>query len=162
MDQPPATQSKPTWQSTPRKIETLEVDQVFVFGSNLAGIHGTGMAKLAEEHGWAQWHKSLGMHFGDTGKSYAIATKDFDILKFKNTDPIKFQVSLFLWTTKTLKELAFLVTTLVSGRPYDFKPDQIASLFFGNLSKEEFSDQYPNVWLPAEFWSWNKKPCNLI
>lgn len=31
--------------TTPRNIQQLQTNQVFVFGSNLAGIHGKGAAK---------------------------------------------------------------------------------------------------------------------
>ena len=48
--------------------------EVFVFGSNLAGIHGAGAAKVARELFGAQ----QGIGQGLNGNSYAIATKDKD------------------------------------------------------------------------------------
>ena len=47
-------------------------DQVFVFGSNLAGRHGKGGAAVAKEHFGAQ----PGVGAGRQGQSYGIPTKD--------------------------------------------------------------------------------------
>ena len=44
---------------------------VFVFGSNLAGIHGGGAARYAREYKGAQ----MGVGEGRTGQSYALPTK---------------------------------------------------------------------------------------
>lgn len=44
---------------------------VFVFGSNLSGIHGAGAAKYALQHCGAVWGRGVGMQ----GQSCAIPTK---------------------------------------------------------------------------------------
>lgn len=46
--------------------------EIWVFGSNLAGIHGAGAAKVAIDKFGAVWGQGLGLN----GQSYAIATKD--------------------------------------------------------------------------------------
>lgn len=46
--------------------------EVFVFGSNLIGIHGAGAAKVAYEKYGAVWSRGFGL----MGRSYAIPTKD--------------------------------------------------------------------------------------
>jgi hypothetical protein len=46
--------------------------EIFVFGSNLAGRHGAGAAKIARERFAAQY----GVGKGRTGFTYAIPTKD--------------------------------------------------------------------------------------
>lgn len=46
--------------------------QVFVFGSNLAGRHGKGAAKIAVE----KFGAVMGIGRGVAGKTYAIPTKD--------------------------------------------------------------------------------------
>jgi hypothetical protein len=52
---------------------TIPTDgEIFVFGSNLAGRHGAGAAKIAREKFGAHY----GISFGMTGQSYAIPTKD--------------------------------------------------------------------------------------
>lgn len=48
---------------------------VFVFGSNLAGIHGAGAAAYAHTVMGAQW----GVGEGRTGNAYALPTKDAQI-----------------------------------------------------------------------------------
>lgn len=47
-------------------------NMIFVFGSNLAGIHGAGAADTALHLHGAEW----GVGAGLVGKSYAIPTKD--------------------------------------------------------------------------------------
>lgn len=44
--------------------------QIFVFGSNLSGIHGAGAARAAHQHYGAAWGVGEGM----TGESYALPT----------------------------------------------------------------------------------------
>lgn len=56
--------------TTPEDIQKLEKGQVFVFGSNLAGNHAGGAAKLAAEKFGAQ----MGCGEGLFGKSYAFPT----------------------------------------------------------------------------------------
>lgn len=46
-------------------------NMIFVFGSNLAGIHGGGAARYAREYRGAQ----MGIGEGRTGQCYAIPTK---------------------------------------------------------------------------------------
>jgi len=55
-------------------IEDLAYNEVFVFGSNLAGKHGGGAARQAYDRFGAQW----GVGEGLTGQSYAFPTLDKD------------------------------------------------------------------------------------
>ena len=55
---------------TPDKITVLKEDEVFVFGSNLKGLHGGGAARVARKHFGAIMGQGVGMQ----GKSYAIPT----------------------------------------------------------------------------------------
>ena len=48
---------------------------IFVFGSNRAGIHGAGAALYAKQHYGAK----TGVGEGMTGESYALPTKGFQI-----------------------------------------------------------------------------------
>lgn len=48
---------------------------IFVFGSNLRGIHGAGAAKFATQHHQAVWGQGVGRQ----GNAYAIPTKDENI-----------------------------------------------------------------------------------
>ena len=51
-------------------------DGIFVFGSNLAGMHGKGAALTAKLH----YGAITGHEQGFTGQSYAIPTKDWDLI----------------------------------------------------------------------------------
>ena len=51
------------------------LDEYFVFGSNMSGIHGAGAARVAWEHYGAE----VGNGFGLQGRSYAIPTKGYEI-----------------------------------------------------------------------------------
>ena len=55
---------------TPNYIESLEDNEVFVFGSNLDGFHLGGAARIAKEYFGAVWGQGVGLQ----GKSYAIPT----------------------------------------------------------------------------------------
>ena len=55
---------------TPDNIKTLSPDEVFVFGSNLAGHHGAGAARAAINKFGAIYGQGVGLQ----GQSYAIPT----------------------------------------------------------------------------------------
>lgn len=55
---------------TPVHITTLNPDEIFVFGSNLAGMHGGGAARAAVRYFGA----IMGQGVGIQGQSYAIPT----------------------------------------------------------------------------------------
>ena len=56
--------------NTPDRISELKENEIFVFGSNLAGAHGDGAARLAYNRFGAVWGEGVGLH----GKTYAIPT----------------------------------------------------------------------------------------
>ena len=77
--------------NSPDKITSLKSNQVFVFGSNEAGRHGAGAAKIAN----SQFKAEYGVGFGPTGQCFAIPIKDWLI----NTLPIssiRFYVERFI------------------------------------------------------------------
>ena len=55
---------------TPEMIRELAANEIFVFGSNLAGYHGGGAARIARENFGAVWGQGVGMQ----GQCYAIPT----------------------------------------------------------------------------------------
>ena len=55
---------------TPDRISELKENEIFVFGSNLAGAHGGGAARLAYNKFGAVWGEGVGLH----GQTYAIPT----------------------------------------------------------------------------------------
>jgi hypothetical protein len=60
---------------TPENIQELEPNEIFVFGSNLSGIHGGGAARLAKD----KFGAIMGVGEGITGNCYALPTKDKNI-----------------------------------------------------------------------------------
>lgn len=52
---------------TPENIRHLGEDEIFVFGSNLEGLHAGGAARTAYEHFGAVWGQGEGVQ----GQSYA-------------------------------------------------------------------------------------------
>ena len=55
---------------TPERISALKPNEIFVFGSNLAGAHGGGAAWIAYE----RFGAIMGQGVGLQGQSYAIPT----------------------------------------------------------------------------------------
>ena len=55
---------------TPDFITHLNNGEIFVFGSNLRGLHGGGAARVAYERFGAIWGQGVGMQ----GQSYGIPT----------------------------------------------------------------------------------------
>lgn len=96
---------------------------IFVFGSNLAGIHGAGAAKAAMQHYGAMW----GQGVGHRERSYAIPTKDADI----ETLPIAViadYVEGFKEHARLHPHHRFIVTRVGCGLA-GFTDDEIAPLF---------------------------------
>jgi hypothetical protein len=122
------------------EITSLEEGQVFVFGSNLSGIHGGGAAKLALNEFGAQWGKPTGMQ----GHTYAIPTKSEGILRTLTVEEIKPHVDMFLEYAKNSPEEVFLVTEIGCGLA-GHKHEDIAPLF-------EKAIPMVNVHLPMKFW----------
>lgn len=115
---------------TPDYITRLEPNEIFVFGSNLAGFHGGGAARIAYEHFGAEW----GVGVGPTGKYYAIPTMQGGV------DTIRPYVDEFIRYAEQHPELTFLVTRIGCGIA-GFTDEQIAPLFASARS-------LPNVTLP--------------
>ena len=67
---------------SPKWIDKLEEDEIFVFGSNLDGLHGGGAAAVARKWG-AIWGQGLGLH----GQTYAIPTMQGGVETIKKYKP---------------------------------------------------------------------------
>ena len=91
-------------------ITQLNTNQIFVFGSNLAGRHGKGAALYARQHFGAQY----GVGNGPTGKCYAIPTKDKCIQTLPLTT-IKHYINQFIEYAQQHPELEFLLTPIGTG-----------------------------------------------
>lgn len=124
---------------TPENIQTLKENEVFVFGSNEAGIHGAGAAKLALD----KFGAKFGQMFGMQGQSFAIPTKDMTI----QTLPL-YKIHLYIQVAEAhfigSPTKIFLVTEIGCGLA-GYTPEDIAPLF-------KSSYQLTNVYMPKRFW----------
>lgn len=118
---------------TPDNITELGEDEVFVFGSNLAGIHAGGAARVARERFGAIMGQGVGMQ----GQSYAIPTMQGGV------ETIKPYVDEFIELAREWDQTTFYVTRIGCGIA-GFKDSEIAPLFADAL------DLY-NVRLPESF-----------
>jgi len=98
-------------------------DEIFVFGSNLGGVHGSGAAKMALDKFGAVWGHGIGF----TGRCYAIPTKDHRI-KTLPLQTIKKYVNLFKAQADLTVNKQFLVTQIGCGLA-GYAPADIAPMF---------------------------------
>lgn len=126
-----------TVETTPDNITTLAANEVFVFGSNLAGRHGKGAALVARQ----KFGAVSGQGTGLMGRSYGIATKGvkLDVLPLPK---IGEQVSTFLAFARAHPDLKFFVTEIGCGLA-GYQPADVAPLFGSSIPG--------NVILPASF-----------
>ena len=118
---------------TSERIIRLEPNEIFVFGSNLAGAHGGGAARIALNYFGAVWGQGVGLQ----GQSYAIPTMQGGV------ETIKPYVDEFIDFARQHPELKFLVTRIGCGIA-GFRDEEIAPLFTAAIEVE-------NVILPKEF-----------
>ena len=118
---------------TPEMITQLAGNEIFVFGSNLAGRHGSGAARLAYNRFGAIWGIGVGLQ----GHSYAIPTMHGGV------EAIKPYVDQFIDFACMHPQYTFLVTKIGCGIA-GFTEYEIAPLFAGAIAME-------NVILPKEF-----------
>ena len=121
---------------SPRWINDLETNEIFVFGSNLKGFHGGGAAAMAYENFGAVWGQGVGLQ----GQTYAIPTMQGGV------KTIKPYVDEFLEFAKAHPELKFLVTEIGCGIA-GFSVKEIAPLFDAAIV-----ENMENVYLPKSFY----------
>ena len=118
---------------TPERITSLRADEVFVFGSNLAGMHGGGAAYAAFKKFGAIWGRGVGLQ----GQSYAIPTMQGGV------ETIRPYVDDFIDFAKAHPDLFFYVTRIGCGIA-GFADAEIAPLFAAARA-------VPNICLPESF-----------
>ena len=104
--------------TTPEFITSLEPNEIFVFGSNLKGMHGGGAAYIA----YRKFGAIMGQGVGLQGQSYAIPTMQGGV------ETIRPYVDEFIEFAKQHPELTFLVTRIGCGIA-GFTDEEIAPLF---------------------------------
>lgn len=118
---------------SPKWIDSLGENEIFVFGSNLEGLHGGGAALLAYEKFGAVWGQGVGLQ----GRSYGIPTMHGGV------DVIAPYVAEFITFAREHSELCFLVTEIGCGIA-GFTVEEMAALFRPALDVE-------NIFLPERF-----------
>ena len=116
--------------TTPQYITSLAPNEIFVFGSNLSGMHGGGAAYTAYRHFGAIMGQGVGLQ----GRSYGIPTMQ------GGPETIRPYVDEFIQFAREHSELTFLVTRIGCGIA-GFRDSDIAPLF-----KE--AHDVPNIVLP--------------
>lgn len=119
---------------SPDFITELEENEIFVFGSNLDGMHGGGAAKIAHDSFGAVWGEGVGLH----GRSYAIPTMHGGL------NAIKPYVDDFIEFARENTDMIFLVTRVGCGIA-GFRDEEMAPLFQEAVELE-------NVYLPEVWW----------
>ena len=119
-------------------ITELEANQIFVFGSNVSGIHGAGAAKTAR-----RWGAKMGLGEGLSGKTYALPTVDKKIKNTLTLPRIKKHVEKFVECVKSNPHVEFLLTDVGCGLA-GYEASQVAPLF------KEAVD-LPNIVWPKSF-----------
>lgn len=110
-----------------RRVELImeDPDSIFVFGSNRAGIHGAGAARVALH----QYGAIFGIGEGLVGRSYALPTKAHNIGRL-DLDEIQEHVQRFLVVAENNRHLVFAVTRIGCGLA-GYTDADIAPLFKG-------------------------------
>lgn len=120
------------------KDGTLPIsNEIFVFGSNMAGRHGKGAAKVAR----LDYGAVYGAGFGLYGSSYAICTKD-ENLNVLSLDRIKYEIDNFCMFTLEHTFYRFFVTAVGCGYA-GYTAQQIAPMF-----RQAINCSFPDSWEP--------------
>ena len=126
--------------ATKEWIKELGPNEIFVFGSNLAGRHGAGAARTAHE----VWGAEMGVGVGLTGRTYALPTCDEHINPLP-TKQIREHIRNFVLYARGQVGYTFLVTEIGCGLA-GYTPWQIAPLF------PDVTMSTTNIILPLSFW----------
>ena len=124
---------------TPENIIRLKPGEIFVYGSNLAGIPGKGAALFAAKVCGATYGRCHGLD----NQCYGIPTKD-ERIKVLPLKQIQRYINNFITDAQSMPEITFLVTAIGTGLA-GYKPEDIAPMFIDAYDLQ-------NVHLPQEFW----------
>lgn len=119
-------------------VRELSGNQVFVFGSNLAGRHGRGAAAQARA-----WGARRSVPEGLAGSTYAIPTKD-ERIRTLPLSRIRGHVGRFLEFARSRPDLQFLVTRIGCGLA-GYSDSDIAPMFAGSPDNVVLPDAFREV-----------------
>lgn len=115
---------------------------IFVFGSNLKGIHGAGQALTARQiHG-----AELGVGEGLTGDAYALPTK-ITPYESRSLEDIKISVDKFIEFAKSKSDWEFFIPRIGCGRA-GFTDKDIGPLF-SNVSENCIMPESWSQYIPS-------------
>ena len=135
---------------TPENIVNLDENEIFVFGSNEAGIHGAGAARIA----FLKFGAEMGLGNGLSGNSYAIPTKDRNVETLP-LDKVKSYIDEFIGFVLNHQNLTFYLTKIGCGLA-GFTVEEIKNIFWEVIEEyrtESSKGQYlpSNLIIPKEF-----------
>lgn len=130
-----------------KTMDKYSYPQIFVFGSNEAGIHGAGSALYAYKNKGARY----GFAYGASGKSFAIPTKDTG-LETLPLSTIENYVKGFLAYAQSQYNRPFKITRIGCGLA-GYKDSDIAPMFKG-ASHNCFFDEAWKPYLGDEYKYW--------
>lgn len=107
-------------------ITELKENEIFVFGSNLAGRHGKGTALAAKKLFGAKY----GVGWGFAGRCYALPTKGYNLENSLPITEISKYVKCFKQSQLLEPDLIYLVSKIGCGLA-GYKDSEIAPLFKG-------------------------------
>lgn len=130
---------------------------IFVFGSNLSGVHGAGAAKHAAEHHGAVY----GVGVGPTGNAYALPTKGLKEqgLPTLSLRAIGWYAGLFTQHAHDHADQQFQLTAVGCGLA-GYKAEQIGPLFAKAPPNVLRPPEWRHLWpdLPdSQFWQYPAK-----
>lgn len=124
------------------KVNQLESNQIFVFGSNPIGRQGAGAALFAAKRGWCSSNEKMNNHLSKSGKAWGLVTV---------TGPGKKK-------SKSPEEIKLNISKL-----YEFaikNPDKEFLIAYTGIQNYNLNG-YSNKEL-AEMFSWFEIPNNIV
>ena len=139
----------PRFSFTPDPLPPLELHEIFIFGSNTAGEHAGGAARVAVDKYGAQWGNGYGMQ----GQSYAIPTLDVsETLSNGICERVPIMevanhiLELYIFAMKKENEKKHFYMTKIGCGIAGFTIEEMKNIF---VKYEKYRPH--NVILPAEF-----------
>lgn len=137
---------QPLYFHTHQNISNLKNERfIFVFGSNVAGRHGAGAARVAVHNFGAEYGKGFGL----CGQSFALPTKDENIETLP-VSVIHAYVDGMINEAEQHKEYMFVLTEIGCGLA-GYSADDIAPLFTKYIEQSIFGSHPNNIIFPKAF-----------
>ena len=121
------------------KINSLNENQVFCFGSNPVGIQGAGAALFAVKHGWCGSSERMNNCLSRTGKSWGLVTVSHPgKKKSKTPEEIKNNIkNLYEYAIKNPKKEFLIAYTGVSNYNLNGYSNKELAEMFGSMEIPE-------------------------